>query len=233
LFSDPCALSLPLFLISPEIKRSISENKLLWFALLFYQSYRHRTLFGKRLLFFFLLEVERSRNINIPNKDCVAVISLAESLELRGAIFMNVEMIPKLEAANKTRSAPFIFLFMLHVSLFFHPVLFLLRIILVMLSQAYLDFFEKRPQSFVTAYYLSLNVLEMNQGTFPTDSLQAYYNRFTKLSKRVGTEKIVEELAKRKVAMPSTEAFTFAKTDLKGQPLSLSSFRGKYILLEF
>jgi len=100
--------------------------------------------------------------------------------------------------------------------------------------ETYLDFFEKHPQSFVTAYYLSLNVIEMNQGIFPTDSLQAYYNRFrTPVKKSWYGKKIIEELSKRKVAMPGTEAFNFTKTDLNGKPLSLSSFRGKYVLLEF
>ncbi len=100
--------------------------------------------------------------------------------------------------------------------------------------ETYLDFFEKHPQSFVTAYYLSLNVIEMNQGIFPTDSLQAYYNRFKTLVKNsLYRKKIREELAKRTVAIPGTEAFNFTKTDLNGQPLSLSSFHGKNVLLEF
>jgi thiol-disulfide isomerase/thioredoxin len=100
--------------------------------------------------------------------------------------------------------------------------------------ETYLDFFEKHPQSFVTAYYLSLNVIEMNQGIFSTDTLQAYYNRFrTPLKKSWYGKKIIEELTNRKVAVPGKEALNFTKTDLKGQPLSLSSFRGKYVLLEF
>jgi thiol-disulfide isomerase/thioredoxin len=102
------------------------------------------------------------------------------------------------------------------------------------IRETYLDFFEKYPQSFVTGYYLSLNVIEMNQGIFPTDSLQSYYSRFKiPIKKSWYGKKIVEELAKRKGSVQGTEAFNFTKTDLKGQPLSLSSFRGKYVLLDF
>lgn len=100
--------------------------------------------------------------------------------------------------------------------------------------ETYLDFFEKHPQSFVTAYYLSLNVIEMNQGIFPTDSLQAYYKRFrAPVRNSWYGKKIIEELAKRKVAMPGMEAFNFTQTDINGQALSLFSFRGKYVLLDF
>ena len=100
--------------------------------------------------------------------------------------------------------------------------------------ETYLDFFDKHPQSFVTAYYLSQNVIEMNQGVFPTDSLQAYYNRFrTPVKNSWYGNKINEELTKRKVALPGTKAFSFIQADINGRALSLSSFRGKYVLLDF
>ncbi|MBI3717285.1 MAG: AhpC/TSA family protein [Sphingobacteriales bacterium] len=100
--------------------------------------------------------------------------------------------------------------------------------------ETYLDFFNKNPQSFITAYYLSQNVIEMNQGVFPTDSLQAYYDRVrTPIKNSWYGKKIMQELANRKVAIPGTEAFSFMQTDINGLQLSLSSFRGKYILLDF
>lgn len=100
--------------------------------------------------------------------------------------------------------------------------------------EAYLDFFEKHPQSFVTAYYLSQNVIEMNQGTFPTDSLQTYYNRFRGQVKGSWYgQKINVELTNRKIAVPGKEATDFTHKDINGQTLSLTSFRGKYVLLEF
>jgi thiol-disulfide isomerase/thioredoxin len=100
--------------------------------------------------------------------------------------------------------------------------------------EAYGDFFAKHPQSFVTAYYLSQNVIEMNQGVFPTDSLRTYYQKFAVSVKNSWYgQQIAVELAKRKIAVAGTEAFDFTGTDINGQSLSLSSFRGKYILLDF
>ncbi|HMH34739.1 MAG TPA: TlpA disulfide reductase family protein [Puia sp.] len=100
--------------------------------------------------------------------------------------------------------------------------------------EAYLDFFKEYPQSFVTAYFLSQDVIGMNQGVFPTDSLQTYYNGLGTPVKNswYGVE-INKELTKRKVAVLGTEAFNFTHTDINSQPLSLSSFRGKYVLLDF
>ncbi len=100
--------------------------------------------------------------------------------------------------------------------------------------EAYLDFFKKTPQSFVTAYLLSQNVIEMNQGVFPTDSLQAYYQKFRLPVKNSWYgKKIAEELLNRQVAVPGKMAFDFTHTDKNGQTLTLQAFRGKYILLDF
>ena len=100
--------------------------------------------------------------------------------------------------------------------------------------ESYLDFFNKHPQSFVTAYFLSINIIEMNQGILPADSLKAYYDRFaTPVKSSWYGERIIEELAKRKIAVPGTKANNFTGTDINGQSLSLSSFRGKYVLLDF
>lgn len=102
------------------------------------------------------------------------------------------------------------------------------------IREAYLDFFKEKPDSYVTAYFLSMNVLEMNQGGMSTDTLERYYNNFpTAVKNSLYGERIVEELKKRKIAIPGTKAIDFTKTDLNGQPLSLSSFRGKYVLLDF
>lgn len=100
--------------------------------------------------------------------------------------------------------------------------------------EAYLNFFKEFPQSFVTAYLLSQNVIEMNQGVFPTDSLKAYYQRFKSAIKNSWYgKKINEELLNRQTAIPGKKAFDFTQIDKDGQTLSLLSFRGKYILLDF
>lgn len=100
--------------------------------------------------------------------------------------------------------------------------------------EAYIDFFAQHPQSFVTAYYLSQNVIEMNQGVFPTDSLRAYYQRFkVPVKSSWYGKKIAEELSNRQIGVPGKKAFDFSQTDKNGQILSLQSFRGKYVLLDF
>lgn len=102
------------------------------------------------------------------------------------------------------------------------------------MRETYLDFFEKYPQSYVTAYFLSINIIELNQGDLSTESLNNYYSGFPEAVKNSSYGKmIVEELNKRKIAVPGTDAIDFAKADLKGKPLALSSFRGKYVLLDF
>ncbi len=102
------------------------------------------------------------------------------------------------------------------------------------LQDVYLEFFAKYPQSYVTAYFLSINIIELNQGSLPTDLLKAYYDGFSATIRESWYgRKIMEELAKRKIAVPGTEAIDFTKTDLKGKSLPLSSFRGKYVLLDF
>ncbi len=99
---------------------------------------------------------------------------------------------------------------------------------------AYLEFFKKYPQSFVSAYLLSQNVIEMNQGVFPTDSLRAYYQRFkVPVKSSWYGKKIADELSNRQIGVPGKKAFDFTHTDRNGQTLSLQSFKGKYVLLDF
>ncbi|HWB25112.1 MAG TPA: TlpA disulfide reductase family protein [Chitinophagaceae bacterium] len=102
------------------------------------------------------------------------------------------------------------------------------------IRETYLNYFKNYPQSFVTAYFLSLNVIEMNQGVLPTDSLQAFYQKFeVPIKKSWYGKKILEELSNRQIAVPGTKAFDFTKTDKDGHELLLQSFRGKYVLLDF
>jgi thiol-disulfide isomerase/thioredoxin len=102
------------------------------------------------------------------------------------------------------------------------------------IREAYLHFFKQYPHSYVTAYYLHINVIEMNQGVMTADSLYAYYERFPDHVKNsMYGKRIIEELQMKKIAIVGTMAIDFIKPDLQGQSLSLSSFRGKYVLLDF
>ena len=102
------------------------------------------------------------------------------------------------------------------------------------IREAYLNFFKMKPHSFVTAYFLSINIIEMNQGSLTTDTLDQYYRGFPpSLKNSLYGKRIQVELGKRMIAVPGTPSIEFNKTDVKGKPLSLSSFRGNYILLDF
>ncbi|MFT3678038.1 MAG: TlpA disulfide reductase family protein [Chitinophagaceae bacterium] len=102
------------------------------------------------------------------------------------------------------------------------------------MREAYLDFFEKYPRSYVTAYFLSFNIIELNQGDMPTEKLNEYYAGFPGAVKNsIYGKGVAKQLEKRKIAVPGTDAIDFAKKDLNGNQLSLSSFRGKYVLLDF
>lgn len=102
------------------------------------------------------------------------------------------------------------------------------------IREAYLDFFEQYPQSYVTAYFLSLNILEANQGLMPAELLQKYHSGFaTPVKESSFGQKIQKQLSNNKVGVPGTTAIDFTKRTLKGQTLRLTSFRGKYLLLDF
>lgn len=100
--------------------------------------------------------------------------------------------------------------------------------------EVYLGFFQQNPNSFVSAYFLSINVIEMNQGSLRDETLEQYYRGFPpSIMSSLYGKRIQIELEKRKTAIPGTLSIEFAKPDLKGKPLSLLSFRGKYVLLDF
>lgn len=102
------------------------------------------------------------------------------------------------------------------------------------IRETYTDYIRQRPQSYVTAFLLSANVIGMNQGSLSVDTLKVYYDRFPDpVKKSMYGDKIRDELAKRTIAVPGTKSIEFTKKNWKGQQLSLSAFRGKVVLLDF
>jgi len=91
------------------------------------------------------------------------------------------------------------------------------------------EFFREYPQSFVTAFQLQFHLSDL-----PLDSLEAYYERLgsqTRQSKP-GLE-IGRRLEQIRKGSPGSIAPEFSATNIDGQPLSLSNYRGRYILLDF
>lgn len=66
------------------------------------------------------------------------------------------------------------------------------------------------------------------------DELEARYNDLQPIAQKgFYAEVIAQTLAKSKVGRVGTQALDFTQNDVNGNPVSLSSFRGKYVLVDF
>lgn len=90
---------------------------------------------------------------------------------------------------------------------------------------AYID---KHPGTYFTAYLLRGYLHDLS-----TESLTAHYNQFPESVKKSIGKSIAEELERRKLGVEGTMAADFSAPDINGQPLQLSSFKGKYVLIDF
>jgi len=91
------------------------------------------------------------------------------------------------------------------------------------------QFFLDHPNSYVTAdrmiYYVS---------SLPLESLKKVYANFSpEIRKTDNVIKFAAELKKIESGIPGSMAADFTTTDINGNKLSLSSFKGKYVLLDF
>jgi thiol-disulfide isomerase/thioredoxin len=92
-----------------------------------------------------------------------------------------------------------------------------------------LSFYASHPASYVTAFMLRADGRELT-----TDSLRMFYNRFPGPLKRSGYGKeILAEIGRRTIAVPGTKSPDFETTDINGNHLALSDFRGHPVLLDF
>jgi thiol-disulfide isomerase/thioredoxin len=92
-----------------------------------------------------------------------------------------------------------------------------------------LNFFDKHPTSYVTAYRLRFMLTGLT-----TDSIKMFYARFSQKVKESEYGKYVTaELDKRKLGVIGSMAKDFTTTDIESNKLSLSDFKGKYVLLDF
>ncbi len=90
-------------------------------------------------------------------------------------------------------------------------------------------FFNKYPQSFITLYELQFHLASLS-----LDSLELFYGRLSPALKahKIG-KNIAEEIRALKDGSPGSTAADFSTTDINGQPLQLSAFKGQYVLLDF
>lgn len=97
------------------------------------------------------------------------------------------------------------------------------------ITEASLDFFDKHPASYVTAFNLQIEERHLS-----TDSLRLFLSRFPQFLKQsVYGKNLQDKLNKRSIAMPGTQAPVFTKKDIDGKTFSLASLRGKYVIVDF
>lgn len=89
-------------------------------------------------------------------------------------------------------------------------------------------YIEKHPGNYFTAYLLRGYLHSLS-----TDSLKGYYDQFPGNIKKTIGKSIHEELERRKLGVEGTMAADFSAPDITGKPLQLSSFKGKYVLVDF
>lgn len=92
-----------------------------------------------------------------------------------------------------------------------------------------LAFFAAHPQSPVTAYMLRFYVSSLS-----LDSLQMYYDKLgKKLQLTHDAKDLANEIQMLRGGSPGSMAKDFTTIDINGDKLTLSDFKGKYVLLDF
>lgn len=92
------------------------------------------------------------------------------------------------------------------------------------------QFIVQKPASYVSPFLLTIT-LQMN------DDLALLESRFNKLDpaikkSRIGTS-LYQHIVSSRAGQIGSEAIDFTQPDVNGKPVSLSSFRGKYVLVDF
>jgi len=92
------------------------------------------------------------------------------------------------------------------------------------------DIVKNKPRSVVTPFILNIT-------TQFYDDVVKLEDRFNRLDQKVKNSDQGQQLARiiadKKIGAVGTQAIDFIQPDTTGQPISLSSFRGKYVLVDF
>jgi thiol-disulfide isomerase/thioredoxin len=90
-------------------------------------------------------------------------------------------------------------------------------------------FFSSHPHSFVTA-----DQVKFFMNAYSLDSIKAIYNSLSpELKETVAAKMLALNIKSREAGLPGTMAAAFTVKDREGKDLSLSDFKGKYVLLDF
>jgi peroxiredoxin len=87
-----------------------------------------------------------------------------------------------------------------------------------------------KPSSVIVPFVLNVTY-QFNEDILV---LESRYNKLAASVKNSGTGKLLKDfIAENKIGAIGTEAMDFTQPDVDGKPISLSSFRGKYVLIDF
>jgi len=99
----------------------------------------------------------------------------------------------------------------------------------VQLRRIEYDFFLRNPHSYVTAFNLRFHVNYLS-----LDSLQFFYDNLgVKIQQSPPGKEIAKQIEKLRWGSPGSKAKNFTAADLQGNQLSLTDYKGKYVLLDF
>lgn len=91
------------------------------------------------------------------------------------------------------------------------------------------SFMDKYPSSYVTASMMRYRINEMQ--------LSEAEERYNKLPSQIKNsalgKEIKNEVESLRMGSPGSKAYVFASKELRGEPLSLADYKGKYVLLDF
>jgi len=91
------------------------------------------------------------------------------------------------------------------------------------------QFFLDHPNSYVT-----LDMMRFSVSNMSLDSAKQVYNAFNdELKATDGAKDIAKNIKQVEAGSPGAMAPVFTKTDINGKQLSLSDFKGKYVMLDF
>lgn len=91
------------------------------------------------------------------------------------------------------------------------------------------DFFIAHPNSYVT-----VNTMRFYTSRMKLDSVKKVYNNFNaNLKKTAEVKDIAKEIVRIEKGSPGNMATNFTATDINGKSLSLSDFKGKYVIIDF
>ncbi|MFI5131562.1 MAG: redoxin domain-containing protein [Chitinophagales bacterium] len=91
------------------------------------------------------------------------------------------------------------------------------------------EFFVKNPNSYVTAYMMRFHVSEWS-----LDTLQMFYDKMNETIRQSSYGKdLAKAIADLRGGLPGSLAKDFSAIDINGNKLTLSGFKGRYVLLDF